>query len=136
MAIGPATDELGELYAGILMGSVVHELSVIRAVAGDLAAIDWAETWAHYLHISDTSQTAAGHGMRTQLAAPGDVAELGFRQTLRDWIPFTFAMNGICRSMGIPDLYPFVLTPAVIEKLLFVDEAVHAAVGAAATGPD
>ena len=89
---------------------------------------DWAETWAHYLHISDTSQTAAAHGMRTQLAAPSDTADLGFRQTLKDWIPFTFAMNGICRSMGIPDLYPFVLTPAVIEKLLFVDAAVHKAV--------
>jgi hypothetical protein len=91
---------------------------------------DWAETWAHYLHIFDTSQTAAGHGLRTQHARPGDTAELGFRQTLRDWIPFTYAMNGICRSMGIDDLYPFVLTPAVITKLMFVDEAVRAAAGA------
>jgi len=45
-AIGPATDELGELYAGILLGSVVHELSVIRAIAGDVVAVDWADTWA------------------------------------------------------------------------------------------
>jgi hypothetical protein len=88
---------------------------------------DWAETWAHYLHITDTSQTAAAHGLRTQLATPGDTAELGFRQTLEDWIPFTYAMNAICRSMGIADLYPFVLTPAVIEKLVFVDQAVRAA---------
>jgi myo-inositol 2-dehydrogenase / D-chiro-inositol 1-dehydrogenase len=45
-AVGPAADDLGELYAGILLGSVVHELSVIRAVAGDIAAIDWADLWA------------------------------------------------------------------------------------------
>ena len=45
-AIGPAADTLGEIYAGILLGSVVHELSVIRAVAGDIVAIDWADHWA------------------------------------------------------------------------------------------
>jgi predicted dehydrogenase len=44
-AIGPASDELGRLYGGILLGSIVHELSVIRAVAGDVVAIDRAETW-------------------------------------------------------------------------------------------
>jgi predicted dehydrogenase len=45
-AIGPAIEAMGELYAGILLGSVVHELSVIRAVAGDIVAIDWADQWA------------------------------------------------------------------------------------------
>jgi myo-inositol 2-dehydrogenase/D-chiro-inositol 1-dehydrogenase len=46
-AIGdPAADELGELYAGILLGSMVHELSVVRTVAGDLAAVDAVDTWA------------------------------------------------------------------------------------------
>ena len=44
-AIGPAADELGGLYANILLGSVVHELSVIRAVAGDLVEIDHVDTW-------------------------------------------------------------------------------------------
>ncbi|HET9613898.1 MAG TPA: Gfo/Idh/MocA family oxidoreductase, partial [Candidatus Limnocylindrales bacterium] len=45
-AIGPAADDLGEVYAGILLSSLVHELSVIRAVAGDLVAVDWADAWA------------------------------------------------------------------------------------------
>jgi myo-inositol 2-dehydrogenase / D-chiro-inositol 1-dehydrogenase len=44
-AIGPAAEELGDLYGGTLLSSVVHELSVIRAVAGDLVAVDWADTW-------------------------------------------------------------------------------------------
>lgn len=45
-AIGPAADDLGDIYAGTLLSSVVHELSVIRAVAGDPMAIDWADAWA------------------------------------------------------------------------------------------
>ncbi len=44
-AIGPAADTLGQLYGSILLGSVVHELAVIRAVAGDIVAIDRADTW-------------------------------------------------------------------------------------------
>jgi hypothetical protein len=88
---------------------------------------DWAETWAHYLHITDSTQTAGAHGLRTALSDPDEGVEVPIRQTLRDWIPLTFAMNGMLRSMGLGDLYPFVLTPAVIEKLVFVDEATRAA---------
>jgi myo-inositol 2-dehydrogenase/D-chiro-inositol 1-dehydrogenase len=44
-AIGPAADALGRLYGNILLGSVVHELSVIRAIAGDIVAIDAVDTW-------------------------------------------------------------------------------------------
>jgi hypothetical protein len=91
---------------------------------------DWAETWAHYLHITDSSQTARAHGLRTSLADPDEAPDSSIRQTLRDWIPLTYAMNGMARSMGMGDLYPFVLAPAVIDKLVFVDEAVRAAVGA------
>ncbi len=87
---------------------------------------DWAETWAHYLHITDSSQTARAHGLRTALADPAEHVDSPIRTTLRDWIPLTYAMNGMARSMGMDDLYPFVLTEAVIEKLVFVDEAVRA----------
>jgi predicted dehydrogenase len=44
-AIGPAADELGRLYSSIFLGSIVHELSVIRALAGDLVAVDRVDTW-------------------------------------------------------------------------------------------
>ena len=44
-AIGPAADELGRLYGNALLGSIVHELSVIRAVAGQVVAIDRVDTW-------------------------------------------------------------------------------------------
>jgi myo-inositol 2-dehydrogenase/D-chiro-inositol 1-dehydrogenase len=44
-AIGPAAGELGRLYESTLLSSIVHELSVIRAIAGDLVAIDRVDTW-------------------------------------------------------------------------------------------
>ena len=91
---------------------------------------DWAETWAHYLHITSSTQTAAAYGLRTPYAHPDtDVGDDGFRRVVDAWIPFTIAMNAINRSMGRSDLYPFVLTPAVIEKLEFVDEVVQTATG-------
>jgi hypothetical protein len=46
------------------------------------------------------------------------------------WLPLTFAANSINRSMGMPDLYPFVLRPPVIVKLTFVHECIHPARGA------
>jgi hypothetical protein len=41
------------------------------------------------------------------------------------WLPLTFAMNSLNRAMGNPDLYPFVLSPAVVSKLGFVHDVVH-----------
>jgi hypothetical protein len=92
---------------------------------------DWAETWAHYLHIVDTVEMASAFGIRVQprvtreetLAAEIDLDPYradSFKDILDAWLPLTFAMNSINRAMGIPDLYPFVLSPAVIAKLEFV----------------
>jgi myo-inositol 2-dehydrogenase/D-chiro-inositol 1-dehydrogenase len=44
-ALGPAARALGPLYSGILLGSIVHDLAVVRAVAGDPVAIDRVDTW-------------------------------------------------------------------------------------------
>ena len=46
------------------------------------------------------------------------------------WLPLTYAMNSINRSMGQPDLYPFVLKPPVIEKLAFIHRLTHPKAGA------
>lgn len=40
-----AAAAIGPLYSGILMGSIVHDLAVLRSLVGDPAAIDRAETW-------------------------------------------------------------------------------------------
>jgi hypothetical protein len=106
---------------------------------------DWAETWAHYLHIRDTLQTAASHGVvvtgplfqtkppgvpaglqpdPSLRAAPTTDAQENFDEILGDWLPVTYAQNAINRSMGRDDLYPFVLSPKVVEKLRFVHDRV------------
>jgi hypothetical protein len=94
---------------------------------------DWAETFAHYLHIRDTLQTAAAFGLLVTgprldpdlMAAPTLEPEARFEDILDDWIPLTFALNAVNRSMGRHDLYPFVLSPAVIDKLGFVHRLVR-----------
>ncbi len=89
---------------------------------------DWAETFAHYLHIADTLQTALAYGVRVEgppgmLAKPAP-ADGEFASLMADWLPLTYALNALNRSMGAEDLYPFVLAPPVIEKLEFVHQSV------------
>jgi hypothetical protein len=79
---------------------------------------DFAETWAHYLHICDTVETAAEYG----LTAVAPVAAFSsFRDVVTGvWVPVTVALNMINRSMGKDDLYPFVIPAPVLDKLDFV----------------
>jgi hypothetical protein len=95
---------------------------------------DWAETWAHYLHIRDTLQTAAAFDMTVSggstpslSASPDDDVEVGepFSDLLNNWLPLTYALNQVNRSMGKDDLYPFTLAPTVIAKLSFVHDRVQ-----------
>jgi hypothetical protein len=85
-------------------------------------AEDWAETFAHYLHIRDTLDTAAAFGF----APAGATFERrvlgpsGFDTTIEQWLPLAWALNMVNRSMGKEDLYPFVLPPAVLEKMRFI----------------
>jgi hypothetical protein len=98
---------------------------------------DWAETWAHYLHIVDTLEMANAFGIRVKPRVTRDetlAAEIDqdpyrmadMNQIIDAWLPLTFAVNSINRAMGNHDLYPFVLSPAVVEKLAYVHEVVRA----------
>ena len=100
---------------------------------------DWAETFAHYLHIRDTLQTAATFGLHVAPSAPAvapldgklatrareELADGDFATVIAEWLPLTYAFNAACRSMGKEDLYPFVLATPVIDKLAFVHELVR-----------
>jgi hypothetical protein len=99
---------------------------------------DFAETWAHYLHIIDTLEMAGSFGMKVRPAAAASenlaanvdfdpCAVADFSQTTGAWFPFVFAMNNVSRAIGARDLYPFVLFPTVIKKLSFVHALVHQA---------
>ncbi len=92
---------------------------------------DWAETWAHYLHMVDTLETAHDYGFSIEgrrLAAPragvraasGHAPAAPFEVLIEDWGALTVALNALNRSMGLPDAYPFALTGKPLEKLAFV----------------
>ncbi len=100
---------------------------------------DWAETWAHYLHIVDTLDTANACGL---VLDPDDeslprmddqtsVDEASFGNLMRRWFPLTYALNSLNRSMGVPDAYPFALSQTVVSKLRFVHRVISAARDAA-----
>ncbi|MFT4214760.1 MAG: putative zinc-binding metallopeptidase [Microbacterium sp.] len=79
---------------------------------------DFAETWAHYLHICDTVETAVAMGL---LPATDTIAYPAFSTFVAEvWIPLSTALNLVNRSMGAADLYPFVLSRPVLDKLDFV----------------
>ncbi len=100
---------------------------------------DWAETWAHYLHIVDTLETARNFSLRVvtpesaagaSIAMPGGVTAYrppSIDMMVANWLPLTYAINSINRSMGQPDMYPFVLSPMAVEKLGFVHQVVSGA---------
>jgi hypothetical protein len=98
---------------------------------------DWAETWAHYLHMVDGLETARAYGLSLKPAPAGAAPELAvkarrldprsFDDLMKGWIPLTLALNSMNRSFGTPDPYPFVLTAAAIEKLRFVHDLVESA---------
>lgn len=92
---------------------------------------DWAETWAHYLHLIDTLETAFSYGMsispRLRNAYPLEMEanfdpyiEKDFDRIIASYIPLSSAMNSINRSMGLPDLYPFTFNPSIINKFRFI----------------
>ncbi|WP_408637790.1 zinc-binding metallopeptidase family protein [Nocardia bovistercoris] len=88
------------------------------------AAEDWAETFAHYLHIRDTLDTAAAFGFAPAGAALDrpQLGRAGFDRIIELWLPLAWSLNMVNRSMGHVDLYPFVLPEPVLEKMRFVYE--------------
>lgn len=103
---------------------------------------DWAETWAHYLHMVDTLETARDMGFTVNgrpVTHPREVLQntqhaaqpprQGFDSLFNDWIQLTVTMNALNRSMGLADAYPFVLSDQVAEKLRFVHDLIGAHMG-------
>lgn len=114
----------------------------ISAYASSHPWEDFAETWAHYLHIVDTLGTAAAYGLRLRpqvaqadhLAARVDFDAYhadSVDALMETWTPLTLAVNSLNRSMGQPDLYPFVLSSPVVAKLGFVHDLIRSAPAAA-----
>ena len=108
-------------------------LHFVSAYASTHPWEDWAECWAHYLHMRDTVDTALGFGLSVELLDleftpftidavyqpehPGAGQFLAF---LNHWTRLTTRLNEMSRSMDQPDFYPFVLPRDVVAKLHFI----------------
>jgi hypothetical protein len=97
---------------------------------------DFAETWAHYLHIVDTLEMAGSFGLRvsptveTSLETEADLDDTitdseDINALISAWLPVTLAVNSLNRCMGQPDLYPFVISETVVTKLGFIHDLVR-----------
>ncbi len=108
---------------------------------------DWAETWAHYLHMVDTLETAATSGVSMKprrrdepalATVPQPVAPqpAAFDRLIDSWFPLTYLLNNLNRGLGLADAYPFVLSLPAVAKLRFVDTVVGRAQGTRTAGTD
>jgi hypothetical protein len=97
---------------------------------------DFAESFAHYLHITDTLTTAAAGGLVLQadrldgLVDADVVPRLSYQdattsEMLADWTWLSLLLNRVNHAMGRGDLYPFTLTDTVCTKLDFVHRVVQ-----------
>lgn len=104
---------------------------------------DWAESWAHYIHITDTLEMAHALDIPLGRLAPADKGLLArddtaqgsmpspaeggwspepFERIMERWLVLSETSNSINRCMGLPDLYPFVISPPATAKLAFVHD--------------
>jgi hypothetical protein len=98
---------------------------------------DWAECWAHFMHIQDTLETANQYGLvgKSIRLDPRSVdgkstassEQIAVEEIISAWAYFTIALNSINRSMGLHDTYPFVISPAIVNKLSFIFEVIASA---------
>jgi hypothetical protein len=96
---------------------------------------DWAETWAHYLHMIDALETASNCGVSLKpsrgdqpalSSVPDPVGDIGasFDELYEKWFPLTYMLNTLNRGLGYADYYPFILSSSVVDKLRFVHEVI------------
>ena len=97
---------------------------------------DFAECFAHYLHITATIDTARESGLvlhadRVRFAVQRDVvplesyADASIEQLLEDWKWLSLCFNRVNTTMGKSPLYPFDISPAVVRKLAFVHQVIR-----------
>lgn len=98
---------------------------------------DWAESWAHFMHMTDALETAAAVGLSLKprredepaMATPANPLSPrahDFDRMVEHWAALTYLLNNLNRGLGLPDSYPFVLSGPVICKLRFIHDTIHA----------
>lgn len=96
---------------------------------------DWAESWAHFLHMVDALETASAAGLTLSpkradepaMRVPVDPLQTDrqdFEQMMASWLPLTYVLNNLNRGLGLPDGYPFSLSKAAVDKLGFIHDTI------------
>ncbi|MGV3492762.1 MAG: zinc-binding metallopeptidase family protein [Ramlibacter sp.] len=96
---------------------------------------DWAETWAHYLHMVDLLETAASYNTRItipgkedkeieEVVNPVEAGTPDFNLLVEQWVPLTLLVNSLNRSLGQDDAYPFALSVGALQKLRYVHDVI------------
>ena len=111
------------------------QLNFVSAYASTHPWEDWAETWAHYLHMVDSLDTAYESGLSVtprQSSEPRLEPIPGFSprtsafgRMIEAWHALTYVLNDLNRGLGLHDAYPFVLSDRVIAKLEFVHDTIQ-----------
>jgi hypothetical protein len=107
------------------------EQSYISAYATMHPWEDWAESWAHYLHMVDALETAGSAGLalrpkrsdEPRMQPPPDPFNPHYRDfdaMIESWLSLTYVLNNLSRGLGLPDTYPFLLSAPAIRKLRFI----------------
>jgi hypothetical protein len=94
---------------------------------------DWAECWAHMMHVLDSLDTALRFGLCgeevEQVYEPFTINDLYDPNTpdaqrvillVNSWVQLTTVLNELARSMGQQDFYPFVMSRPVLRKMHFI----------------
>ncbi len=116
--------------------SINWDQSFVSAYASAHPWEDFAETWAHYIHIVDTLEMAGAYGLRLRpphMSMPDTISadrldpyrEGTIEQLVQVWHPITLTVNSLNRCIGQPDFYPFVIAPTVVAKLGFIHDLVR-----------
>jgi hypothetical protein len=111
------------------------ESDFISAYASTHPWEDWAESWAHVMHMIDALETAESVGVTIRPQRPDEPAldisrtmfkagAAEFDAMIAAWLPLTYALNNFTRGLGLADGYPFVLSDRVVSKLRFVYDTI------------
>jgi hypothetical protein len=115
----PAADYNAALNRYYQQGPALDwENNFISAYAGSHALEDWAECFAHYLHIQDALETAASRGL-SNLGNTGSI-----EVQLQRWDDLSVSVNEVSRSLGLRDAYPFAIKDGVAAKLGYVHRCI------------
>lgn len=107
------------------------EKSFISSYAASHPWEDFAETWAHYMHMLDALDLAQSWGLQLPNYPTAEIdafakqaPETGFGALLRRWLPLSLFANSLSKTLGHDDAYPFAPSSLVIKKLAWIHQLV------------